>query len=155
MNGMKALKISLVVVALVALTYFIVDTFMYGDKQTKDNFHKFSQHVAHKRDKATEGTDKTEVSLNGIVINLGGGRYHYMKADISLKMRNRNDKRGLEKKINDVRKLVLRYTSVQNSDKLATPQGKAEYKDRIKKIIHKTFGYDVEDIYFRSFVLAP
>jgi len=155
MNGLKALKISMAVVFLVALVYFIINIFLNGDGQTRDNFQKFSQHVANRTDKSTQGTDKTEVPLNGIVITLGGGKYHYMKADMSFKMKSRDDKKALEKNINDVRDLVLRYTSVQNSDKLITDRGKQEYKDKLKKIIHNTFGYDVEDIYFRNFVLAP
>ena len=128
---------------------------MSGDKQTKENFHKFSQHVAGKVDKSTQGTDKTEVPLNGIVITLGGGQYHYMKADMSFKMKNVEDKKALQKNINDVRDLVLRYTSIYNSSKLITAKGKQEYKDKLKKIIYNTFGYDVQDIYFRNFVLAP
>ncbi len=155
MNGMKALKISLIVVVLVALAYFIIGIFIHGDRQTRDNFQKFSRQVAHQTDKSTQGTDKTEVPLDGVVITLGGGKYHYMKADMSLKMKNRDDKKALEKNINDVRDLILRYTAIQNSDKLITDKGKQEYKDKLKQIIYNTFGYKVEDIYFRNFVLAP
>ena len=74
---------------------------------------------------------------------------------MSLKMKNRDDKKALEKNINDVRDLILRYTAIQNSDKLITDKGKQEYKDKLKQIIYNTFGYKVEDIYFRNFVLAP
>ena len=155
MNGLKALKISVIVVVLVAVVYFIIDAFMYGDKQTKDNFQKFSRHIANRVGKFTEGTDETEVPLDGIVITLGGGKYHYMKADMSFKMKNIDDKEALKKSIDDVRDLILRYTSVQNSDKLITQKGKAEYKENLKKIIYDTFGYDVKNIYFRNFVLAP
>ena len=70
-------------------------------------------------------------------------------------MKNRDDKKALEKNIDDVRDLVLRYTSVLNSNKLITDKGKQEYKEKLKKIIYNTFGYDVEDIYFRNFALAP
>ena len=85
MNGIKILKISIIVVLLVALVYFVVNIFLHGDKQTRDNFQKFSQHVAGRANKSTQGTDKTEVPLNGIVITLGGGKYHYMKADMSFR----------------------------------------------------------------------
>ncbi|MFK5881421.1 MAG: flagellar basal body-associated FliL family protein [Sulfurospirillum sp.] len=155
MNGMKILKISLIVIVLVALVYFIVGIFMHGDGQTRDNFQKFSRHVAGRTNKSTQGTDKTEVPLDGIVITLGGGKFHYMKADMSLKMKNTDDKKALEKNIQDVRDLILRYTSTQNSDKLITEKGKKEYKDNLKKVIYNTFGYDVLDVYFRNFVLAP
>ncbi len=155
MNGVKALKISVIVVVLVALVYFIISIFLHGDNQTKQNYRKFSEYVASRTNKSTLGTDKTEVPLDGIVITLSGGKYHYMKADMSFKMKNIDDKKALKKKIRDVRDLVLRYTSAQNSDKLITAKGKQEYKKRLKKVIYNTFGYEVEDIYFRNFVLAP
>ena len=155
MNGLKVLKISLVVIILVALTYFIVDTFLYGDKQTKANFQKFSTYVARASKKSTEGTDKSMVAVDGVTITLNGGKYHYMKADMSFKMKNSDDKEALKKNIDDVRDLVLRYTSRQNGNLLTTNKGKEAYKEKLKDIIYQTFGYKIQDIYFRNFVLAP
>jgi len=155
MNGIKALKISIVVVILVALTYFIVDTFLYGDKQTKVNYQNFARKVAHVSKKSTEGTDKSMVPIDGVTITLNGGKYHYMKADMSFKMKNSDDKKALEKNIDDVRDLMLRYTSRENGNLLATDKGKEAYKEKLKEIIYQTFGYKIEDIYFRNFVLAP
>ena len=155
MNGLKALKISVIVVVLVAIVYFIIGIFLHGDEQTKQNYRKFSEYVASRTNKSTVGTDKTEVPLDGVVITLNGGKYHYMKADMSFKMKSVSDKKALKKDIKDVRDLVLRYTSAQNSDRLITAKGKLEYKNKLKKEIYHTFGYEVEDIYFRNFVLAP
>ncbi len=155
MNGLKALKISLVTIVLVALTYFIVDTFLYGDKQTKINYQKFARQVAGASKKSTEGTDKSMVAVDGITITLGGGKYQYMKADMSFKMKNSDDKKALEKNIDDVRDLILRFTTTQNGNQLATNKGKEEYKKKLKEIIYQTFGFKIEDIYFRNFVLAP
>jgi flagellar basal body-associated protein FliL len=149
------LKISIVVIIAVALIYFIVGIFMHGDTQTKKNYQKFSQHMSSSAKKSTEGTDETDVALDGILINLGGGKYHYMKADMTFKMKNRDDKKSLEKNIHAIRDLVLRFTSFQKSSELITDAGKAKYKEKLKKLIYDNFGYDVEDIYFRSFVLAP
>ena len=155
MNALKALKISLVVIVLVALTYFIIDTFLYGDKQTKENFKRSSSYVGGTSKKSTEGTDENMVAIDGVMITLNGGKYHYMKADMSFKMKNSDDKKALEKNIDDVRDLLLRYTSMQNSDPLATDKGKEAYKKKLKEIVYQTFGYEIEDIYFRNFVLAP
>ncbi len=155
MNGIKALKISIVVIIIVALIYLVVGMFLGGGGDRKDKFQNFSHRVAGTPKTSTEGTDKTMAALDGIVITLGGGKYHYLKADFSLKMKNREDKKSLEKNIDDVRDLILRYTSVQNSDKLDTQKGKEEYKQNLIKAIYHTFGYEVEDIYFRNFVLAP
>ncbi len=155
MNGMKALKISLIVVASVALIYFVVNIFFLGSNQGRTNFKKFSKHVAGRTNKSTEGTDKSMLGVDGITITLNGGRYHYMKADMSFKMKNPDDKKELEKNMDDVRDLILRYTSSQSSDKLDTEDGKMKYKENLKNIIYQTFGYKIQDIYFRNFVLAP
>ena len=155
MNVLKVLKISLAVIILVALTYFIIDTFLYGDKQTKANFQKSSSFMAGASKKSTEGTDKSMAAIDGVTITLNGGKYHYMKADMSFKMKNSDDKKALEKNIDDVRDLLLRYTSKQNGNLLATDKGKEAYKEKLKDIIYQTFGYKIEDIYFRNFVLAP
>jgi len=155
MNVSKILKISLVVIILVASAYLIVDTFLYGDKQTKGNFQNFSSHVAGTSKKSTEGTDKSMVAIDGVTITLSGGKYHYMKADMSFKMKNSDDKKAVEKNIDDVRDLLLRYTSRQNGNLLATDKGKEAYKEKLKDVIYQTFGYKIEDIYFRNFVLAP
>jgi len=155
MNVLKVLKISLVVIILVAGTYFIVDTFLYGDKQTKANFQKFSNYAAGASKKSTEGTDKSMAAIDGVTITLGGGKYRYMKADMSFKMKNSDDKKALEKNIDAVRDLLLRYTSKQNGNLLATDKGKEAYKEKLKDVVYQTFGYKIEDIYFRNFVLAP
>lgn len=155
MNVLKALKISLVVIVLVAVTYFIVDAFLYGDKQTKANFQKFSNYAAGASKKSTEGTDESMAAIDGVTITLSGGKYRYMKADMSFKMKNSDDKKALEKNIDDVRDLILRYTSTQNGNLLATDKGKEAYKEKLKDIVYQTFGYKIEDVYFRNFVLAP
>jgi len=155
MNALKVLKISLVVIVLVVLTYFVVDKFLYGDKQSKNNFQKSSNFMGHSSKKSTEGTDKNMAAIDGVTITLNGGKYHYMKADMSFKMKNSDDKKALEKNIDDVRDLLLRYTSRQNGNLLATDKGKKAYKEKLKDIIYQTFGYKIEDIYFRNFVLAP
>ncbi len=155
MNSMKILKISLMVILLVAVVYVVVDMFFKSSNQTRENFSKFSQSVARQAKKSTEGTDKTMVPLDGIMITINGRKYHYMKADMSFKMKNTEDTKILEKNIDDVRDLILRYTALKGSDKLDTDKGKEAYKATIKNLIYHTFGYEVEDIYFRNFVLAP
>ncbi len=154
MNGSKALKISIVIIVLVVSVYFLVDTFIYSDKQARVKYQNFSQQVSRTSKISTEGTDPAEVSLSGILINLKGGQYHYLKADMSFKMKDKNDKSDIQKNIQQVRDLVLRYTTTIDSSQLVTTKGKEEYKQGLKKVINDTFGYKIEDIYFRNFVLA-
>jgi flagellar basal body-associated protein FliL len=154
MNGIKALKISVLVVIVVALIYTIVNVFMYGDKQTSANYKKFGQSVVRDQKTSTEGTDPSDLAVDGILINLRGSQYSYMKADMTIKMKNKSDKKKLEKNIEKVRDLILRYSSTKSGNVLATPKGKEEYKNALKEMISDTFGYDIDAIYFRNFVLA-
>jgi len=154
MNGIKALKISAIIIIVVALIYTIVHVFIYGDKQTSVNYQKFGQSVAKNKKISTEGTDPSDVAVDGILINIRGNRYSYMKADMTIQMRNKSDKKKLEKNIQGVRDLILRYTSSKSGEVLNTAKGKEEYKKALKEIISNTFGYDVKAVYFRNFVLA-
>ncbi len=155
MNGTKVLKISIAVIISVALIYFIVYIFIYGDKSTSANYKKFGQTVARSdNSSSTLGTDPTEVPLDGILINLRGGKYKYMKADLSLKMNSVSEKKDIEKNISYIRDLVLRYSATKNSDELETEKGKEKFKQELKDIIYDKFGYEVEAVYFRNFVLA-
>ncbi len=154
MNGIKALKISVLVVIVVAVIYTIVSVFMHGDKQTSANYKKFGQSVARDKKTSTEGTDPSDVPVNGVLINLRGNQYSYMKSDMTIKMKNKADKKKLEKNIQKVRDLILRYSSTKSGSILATPKGKEEYKNDLKDMISNTFGYEVQAIYFRNFVLA-
>ena len=154
MNGIKALKISVLIVIVVAVIYTIVSVFMHGDKQTSANYKKFGQSVARDKKTSTEGTDPSDVPVNGVLINLRGNQYSYIKADMTIKMKNKADKENLEKNIQRVRDLILRYTSTKSGSILATPKGKEEYKNDLKDMISNTFGYEVQAIYFRNFVLA-
>ena len=154
MNEMKALKISALVVVLVALIYLIVKVFIYGDSGTKVNYQKFGKSVARNKKISTEGTNPADVAIDGILINIGGNQYQYMKSDMTFKMKNKSDKKAIEKNIQAVRDLILRYTSTKKGSSLVTQQGKQEYKKELINLIYRSFGYEVQAIYFRNFVLA-
>ncbi len=154
MDSIKALKISALVVVLVALVYLIVKIFIYGDSSTKVNYQKFGNSVVRDAKTSTEGTDPRDVAVDGILINIGGNQYQYMKSDMTFKMKNRSDKKAIEKNIRAVRDLILRYTSSIKGGDLETQSGKEEYKKALIDLIYNNFGYEVQAIYFRNFVLA-
>ncbi len=154
MNGMKALKISAAIIAIVTLIYFMVSVFIYGNTKTNVNYKKFGQSVAGNTKISTEGTDPTDVAVNGILINVGGRQYQYMKSDMTFKMKSKSDKKAIEQNIQVVRDLILRYTSTKSGNDLSTQKGKQEYKKALIKLIRNNFGYEVQAIYFRNFVLA-
>jgi len=154
MNGIKALKISALVVIVVAIIYTVINVFIYGDKRTSVNYKKFGQSVAKNKKISTEGTDPSDVAVDGILINIQGNQYSYMKADMTIQMQNKSGKKALEKNIQGVRDLILRYTAGKSGKTLDTAKGKIEYKKELKDMISNTFGLNVKAIYFRNFVLA-
>ncbi len=150
----KILKISAIVILLVALTYMIVGTFFMNSSKTSTEFSGFGKMVSRVPNALSRSTDELEVALDKILINLNSGEYKYIKADISFKMRDEENKDKLVNNMSSVRNAVLRFTSGLNSDILATEQGKQQYKEDLKAMLSNSFGYEVEAVYFRNFVLA-
>jgi flagellar basal body-associated protein FliL len=148
------LKIVISVIVLVALTYIIVGTFFMSDTKTNTNFGGFGKMVAPGGKSTTVSTNKLEVSVDKILINMHSGNYKYMKADMAFKMKDGSDKDALVKSMPSIRDTILRFSSNQDSNKLSTPAGKQQYKEDLKDLIYESYGLDIEDIYFRDFVLA-
>jgi len=138
------LKIAISVIVLVALTYIIVGTFFMNDSKTNTKFGGFGKMVAPGGKSTTVSTNKLEVSIDKILINMHSGNYKYMKADMAFKMKDSKNKDNLVKSM----------PQTQDSDKLSTPEGKKQYKEDLKDLIYESYGLDIEDIYFRDFVLA-
>jgi len=148
------LKIVIGVVALVSLTYVIIGTFFMSDNKTNTNFGGFGKMVSPDGNTNTISTDKLEVNIDKILINMHSGEYKYMKADMSFKMKDENDKDRLIKSMPHIRDTILRFSSNQDSDQLETSAGKQQYKQDLKELIYESYGLQIDDIYFRNFVLA-
>lgn len=148
------LKISAVVVLLVAVTYLIVGTFFMSESKTNTQFGGFGKMVKPGGNTNTVSTNKLEVSVDKILINMQSGNYKYMKTDMSFKMKNEKNKDDLIKSMPSIRDTILRFSSNQDSDKLSTPAGKQQYKEDLKDLIYESYGLVIDDIYFRDFVLA-
>lgn len=150
----KIFKISLIVALSVALIYIIVATFFSNDSKMSE-FSNFGNTVMPTRvNTKTTSTDKTELALDKILVGLSSGSYKYMKADISLNMKNENGKKALEADLAGVRNIIIRFSATRDGSALATNAGKEQYKADVKAMIKDVYGYDVENVYFRDFVLA-
>lgn len=149
----KILKISIIVVLSVAIIYLIVGTFFTNNTKTNTQFDGFGKMVSPKN-KNTKSTDKLEVTVDKILINLSSGQYKYMKSDMSFKMKNEDNKDKLKKSMPYIRDSILRFSTTYDSDILSTDAGKQEYKKNLKAMINDTYGLEIEQVYFRNFVLA-
>ena len=150
----KILKISAVVVLLVAATYLIVGTFFTKSVDTNTQFDGFGKMVAPGAKSSSKSTDKLEVTLDKVLINMSSGTYKYMKSDMSFKMKDEKNRDQIKENMPRIRDTILRFSASQDSNKLSTDEGKQEYKEDIKDIIYESYGIEVDDIYFRNFVLA-
>jgi len=153
--GKIILRVSLIVVLLVAIIYIIVGALFQHDVKTNTQFSGFGKMVAPSTKTNSTSTDKTEVSLDKVLINMRSGQYKYMKADMSLKMQDVKNADQVKNNMSSVRETVLQFSSRQNSDNLTTDKGKQQYKENLKNVLNDTYGIQIQDIYFRNFVLAP
>lgn len=102
----------------------------------------------------TSLSDK-EVSLDSVLISINSDKYTMLKADFSVIMARPSDKKNLEKSMESVRQTVLKYLFSADSKSLHTEKGKEALKEELIEVLEERFGYDVEAIYFKNFVLVP
>jgi len=148
------LKIVIGVIVLVAVTYIIVGIFFMSDGKTNTKFSGFGEMVAPGGKSNTVSSDKLEVNIDKILINMHSGNYKHMKADMAFKMKDENNKKALVESMSSIRNTILRFSSNQDSSKLSTSVGKQQYKEDLKDLLYESYGLAIEDIYFRNFVLA-
>jgi len=153
MQSNKILKIIIVIILAVALIYAILSMYLSQDTSLDTKFSGFGNMVAPGK-KSSKSTDKLEVNMDRVLVNVRKGPYKYMKADMSFKMADESNKKALLSNMDQTRSVVLRFTSTQDSAQLATDEGKQKYKENLKKVISDNLGYRVNDVYFRNFVLA-
>lgn len=149
----KILKISGIVVLLVAVVYIIVGTFFMGSSKTNTQFSSFGKMVAPDR-KNTSSTHDLEVDIDRILINMKSGSFKFMKADMTFQMKDKQGRDALKQNMPAIRDTILRFSSNQDSDALATIKGKDQYNKDLKELIYESYGLEVKNIFFRDFVLA-
>ncbi len=155
MESNKVLKISIVIVMVVAVTYGILSMFLSESSNLNTKFGGFGKVMAPSSSKKSpKSTDELEVSIDKVLVGMSKGPYKYMKADMSFKMSDEKSKDGLQDNMAQARNVILRFSSSQDSSQLATDSGKQKYKEDLKEVLSDNLGYQVDDVYFRNFVLA-
>jgi flagellar basal body-associated protein FliL len=145
MNAYRASKIALVVALVVLMIYTIYGAFFKDGPQFG---------LAINGSPKKESTNPLETNLNQILINLPQGEFGYLKAEIAVTSSSKEGKKNVEAYQEGLRRLVLQIASREDGDALATPEGKAQFKARIKEAARQEMGIELEDVYFRNFVLA-
>lgn len=146
----KLLKISLGFIALLIVIGFITINYMLKEDNTQSSY----ETVPVKKTTNTS-TDVKEVSLDTIYINIRSQKYKILKADIALVLKNKAAKKAIQVNMDNVRNAVLQYLNTMDANGLETVNGKERLKEELSDMIENTFGYQVETIYIKNFILSP
>lgn len=147
----KLLKISLGFILLLIIVGFVTINYMLNDDISAPSYTS-SPSAA----RATNtSTDVKELSLDTIYINIRSQKYKILKADIALKLKNANSKKALQGNMDNVRNAVLQYLNAMDANGLETISGKERLKQELIDMLEETFGYDIETIYIKNFILSP
>jgi len=146
----KLLKISLGFIALLIVIGFITINYMLKEDNTQSSY----EAVPVKKTTNTS-TDVKEVSLDTIYINIRSQKYKILKADIALVLKNKAAKKAIQGNMDNVRNAVLQYLNTMDANGLETVNGKERLKEELSDMIENTFGYQVETIYIKNFILSP
>ncbi|WP_333802894.1 flagellar basal body-associated FliL family protein [Sulfurospirillum sp.] len=146
----KLLKISLGFIALLIVIGFITINYMLKEDNTQSSY----ETVPVKKTTNTS-TDAKEVSLDTIYINIRSQKYKILKADIALVLKNKAAKKAIQGNMDNVRNAVLQYLNTMDANGLETVNGKERLKEELSDMIENTFGYQVETIYIKNFILSP
>ena len=146
----KLLKISLGFIALLIVIGFITINYMLKEDNTQSSY----ETVPVKKTTYTS-TDVKEVSLDTIYINIRSQKNKILKADIALVLKNKAAKKAIQGNMDNVRNAVLQYLNTMDANGLETVNGKERLKEELSDMIENTFGYQVETIYIKNFILSP
>lgn len=147
----KLLKISLGFILLLIIVGFVTINYMLKDDNSTPSYTSSPSAT-----RATNtSTDVKELSLDTIYINIRSQKYKILKADIALKLKNANSKKALQGNMDNVRNAVLQYLNAMDANGLETVSGKERLKEELIEMLEETFGYDIETIYIKNFILSP
>jgi flagellar basal body-associated protein FliL len=150
----KVLKISFIVILVVAIIYLIVGLFFLDNSKTSTNYGAFGKVVSSGAKGSIRSTDALEVGLDKILINMRSGKYRYMKADMTFRMADEDQKEAILKNMPRIRDTILKFASSLDSDIMITPEGKENFKKELQNLIYNEYGHKIDAIYFNNFVLA-
>lgn len=101
-----------------------------------------------------KSVNKNELALETIVIEVQGGEFGFLKADITLESVDKSASKMLQANQTQVRRLILHLVSQEDGRELLSEESKQALKEKIKKQIMRNLGINVANVYFRNFVLA-
>jgi len=146
----KLLRLSLLFIAFLIVLGSVTIKFMLNDNEQPQYT------TSPKQTKASNmSTDAKEVDLDTIFIPIRAEKYKILKADFALKMIKESDKRALKNNMDNVRSTILQYLASIDANRLGTIQGKDALKEELISLLEETFGYEIETIYFKNFILSP
>lgn len=146
----RLLKLSLGFIFLLILLGFITINYMLKDDGTQSSYEKTPSAQANNVSKNAK-----ELSLDTIFINIKAQKYKILKADIALVLKNNATKKELQANMDNVRNAVLQYLSTMDANGLETLNGKDRLKEELIEMLENTFGYEIETIYIKNFILSP
>lgn len=146
----KLLKISLGFIALLIIIGFITINYMLKEDNAQPSYETTTVKRA-----TNVSTDAKEVNLDTIYINIKSQKYKILKADIALVMKSKTSKKAIQGNMDSVRNAVLQYLNTMDANGLETVSGKDRLKEELSDMIENTFGYQVETIYIKNFILSP
>jgi flagellar FliL protein len=146
----RLLKISLAFIAILILLGIIMINYALHDDGTRSSYENISSAKS-----AKASNNANEVSLDTIYINIKSSKYKILKADMALQMKSAQDKKALQGNMQNVRNAVLRYLNEMEANGLETNTGKDRLKEELIYMLEGSFGYEVETIYFKIFILSP
>ncbi|ATB70967.1 putative basal body-associated protein FliL [Sulfurospirillum diekertiae] len=147
----KLLKFSLAFIALLLIIGFLILNYVLKDDNSEPSY--TSSPIAKKANNLS--TDAREVSLDTIYINIRSQKYKILKADIALVMKSNTSKKALQGNMDNVRNAVLQYLNSMDANGLETVNGKERLKEELIDMLENTFGYQIETIYIKNFILSP
>lgn len=102
-----------------------------------------------------QSTDPDEVNLDNIIINIRSEKYKILKADFGLKLKNKSSQKALEENLYAVRSTILQHITTMDSNKLHTDAGKEILKESLITLLEERYGFQIETLFFKNFVLVP
>lgn len=147
----RLLKISLGFIILLIIVGFVAINYMLKDEASISSY--ADSPVAKKVTNVS--TDAQEVSLDTIFINIRSQKFKILKADIALEMKSKSGKKALMNNMDNVRNAVLQYLNTMDSNGLETVAGKERLKSELISMLEDTFGYEIDTIYLKNFILSP
>lgn len=146
----KLLKISLVFIVFLLIAGFITLNYLIDDsKKPMYTSSPTTMKVSN------VSTDTKELNLDTIFINVRSEKYKILKTDIAFKMKNEGQRKALQSNMESVRNAVLQYLNTMDANGLEKPSGKERLKEELTDMIQEKFGYQIETIYIKNFLLSP